>query len=164
MKIYEIDQKILELLDQYQDYVSQDGEIVEDTNQLDSELANLQIERREKLINIALFIKSLQAEADAIKTEKQKLADRQSAKEKKIDSLKNYLQFQAAGEKIEDSRVVITYRKSEIVEVIGSAMQLPQRFQKIKIDIAKEEIKKAIKSGEVFDFAKLVEKQNLQIK
>ena len=65
MTIYEIDQAIMNCVD------AETGEII-DTERLDK----LQMERDAKLENVACWIKDLKAEAEALKAEKQALADR----------------------------------------------------------------------------------------
>ena len=72
MTIYEIDQAIMECVD------IETGEII-DTEQLDK----LQMERNTKLENVACWIKDLKAEAEALKAEKQALAERQRVAENK---------------------------------------------------------------------------------
>ena len=77
MTIYEIDQAIMECVD------LETGEII-DTEKLDK----LQMERDAKLENVACWIKDLKAEAEALKNEKQALAERQKVAENKMESLK----------------------------------------------------------------------------
>ena len=66
MKLYEIDQAIMDCIDM------ETGEIVNE------ELLNdLQMERDAKIENVALWIKELKAEAEALKAEKLAFAERQ---------------------------------------------------------------------------------------
>ena len=81
MTLYEIDEQILGCVD------SETGEIIDE-----EKLAELNIAFDEKVENIALWIKNLLSEAEAIKQEKLKLGDRQKAAENKAESLKKYLQ------------------------------------------------------------------------
>ena len=70
MKLYEIDRSIQEILDN----MSVDAETGEVT--LDEEgLAALQLAREQKLEGVALCIKNLSAEAEAIRNEEKALAD-----------------------------------------------------------------------------------------
>ena len=80
MNLYEIDNAILECVDM------ETGEIV-DTEKL----AALQMERDQKIENIGCWIKNLNADAKALKEEKDNLAARQKAVENKAASLKEYL-------------------------------------------------------------------------
>ena len=86
MTIYEIDQAIMRCVD------LETGEII-DTEKLDK----LQMERDTKLENVACWIKDLKAEAEALKNEKQALAERQKVAENKMESLKKYLGYALDG-------------------------------------------------------------------
>ena len=77
MTIFDIDEAILNLVDE------ETGEVV-DIEALEA----LEMERDRKVSNIACWIKQLDAEAEAIKAEKKKLADRQTAKENKSKALR----------------------------------------------------------------------------
>lgn len=129
------------------------------------DLENLELERNVKIENIALWIKNLKAEAEALKSEKMAFAKRQQIAENKAESLKNFLEFALKGEKFKTDKVELTYRKSETVEIdpdeIGS---LPEEFKRVKVEPDKTALKKAIKGGESFKGVHLVEKNNLQIK
>ena len=72
--LYEIDAAILAAVDQ------ETGEIL-DTEKLDA----LQMEREAKLEGVALWVKDLKAEADAVKAEADKLTARKKALENKIE-------------------------------------------------------------------------------
>ena len=84
MTLYEIQDNIRKAIEQGFD--EETGEIL-DTNALEA----LEIQRDEKIENIALFIKNLKAEAEAIKAEKMNLAKRQQTAENKAEWLKQYL-------------------------------------------------------------------------
>ena len=77
MNLYEIDEEIRVLLDQGFNELCIDpetGEILEEKAQ---ELLNgLQEQKTAKVENIALYIKNMNSEADAIKREEQRLAER----------------------------------------------------------------------------------------
>ena len=68
MTIYEIDQAIMECVD------LETGEII-DTDKLNE----LELERESKIEGVACWIKDLKAEAEALKNEKQALAERQKS-------------------------------------------------------------------------------------
>lgn len=70
-------------------------------------------EIEEKAEAICIIIKELQAEADAIKAEKDKLSDRQKAVENRADSLKNYLLAQLLlvdMKRIKTPRILVSVR------------------------------------------------------
>ena len=82
MTLYEIDNAILECID------LETGEIID----IDK-LNELQLKKETKIENVALWIKDLKAEAEAIKAEKLALAERQRVAENKAESLKRWLAF-----------------------------------------------------------------------
>ena len=106
MKLYEIDSAIYECID------AETGEIID----IDK-LNNLMMERDAKIEGAACWIKDLKAEAEAIKAEKMKLAERQRIAENKAESLKKWLAFALQGEKFKTARCSVSFRNTEFVEV-----------------------------------------------
>ena len=136
MRLYEIDEAILSCID------PESGEII-DAEKLDA----LQIERDEKLENVALWIKDLTAEAAALKAEKQAFADRQKAAETKAESLKKWLSKALEGEKFKTTKVAVSFRKTQSVQV-SDIWELDEKFVKFAEPTAdKAAIKAAIKAG-----------------
>lgn len=151
MNLYEISEEMLNCVD------AETGEV--DTDKLD-ELAML---RDEKLESIALWIKDLKAEAEALKAEKLVFAARQSAAERRAESLKNYLTGFLHGEKFKTTRCQISFRKTESVRITDE-MQLPPEFTSVEIKADKNAIKQAIKSGQTVTGAEIVEGISCSIK
>lgn len=153
MNLYEIDNAILECVDM------ETGEIV-DTEKL----AALQMERDQKIENIGCWIKNLNADAKALKEEKDNLAARQKAVENKAASLKEYLFRYLDGEKFKSAKVAISYRKSDSVN-ISPVAEIPEEFLKYAEPTPdKVGLKAALKAGEEFPGITLVTQQNIQIK
>lgn len=152
MTLYEIDQAILACVD------PETGEILAD------EFDALQMERDCKIENIAVWIKSLQAEAAALKKEKAALEERQKAKENRAKSLCNYLAGILNGERFETTRCRLSFRSSEGLE-IDENVDVPIEYLRFKEpEIDRTALKNAIKQGDVIDGVRLVKRQNLQIK
>lgn len=153
MRLYDIDEAILSCID------TDTGEI------LDSDKLNaLQIEREKKLENVALWIKNLTSDAEALKAEKQAFADRQKAAENKAESLKKWLTEALAGEKFKTTRVAVSFRKSKSVQV-EDIWKLDDSFVKYAEPTAdKAAIKKAIEAGQEVAGASLVENVSCSIK
>lgn len=153
MKLYEIDNAILDCLD------TETGEI------LDVErLAELQIAREDKIKSVGEWYLNLLAEAEALKKEKEKFANRQKVAENKAESLKKWLDYALQGERFKTTTVQITYRKSEQV-VIEDVYKVDERFLKYSEPTAdKVEIKKALKQGEEIFGVRLETKSNISIK
>jgi len=163
MTIYEIDSRISNLMEMiYEDAETNGGEIADD---MADELEALDMKRAEKIENVACYIKNLDAEAEAIKREEKRLAERRKSAESKAERLKQYLAYALHGEEVYSSaRVKLSWRKSESVEV-ESVDLLPEEFRRIKttVDADKTAIKQAIKSGEDVAGACIVERRNLQV-
>lgn len=152
--LYEISEQLLNLTD------SESGEITD----WDSFEA-LQMARDEKIENIALWIKNLRSEAEAIKAEEKAFADRRKRAENKADSLKNYLSTLLNGSKFNTTKVAISYRKSSSVEV--DETKLPANWLRevpATHVVDKVEIAKALKAGESIEGATLIENNNIQVK
>ena len=127
-------------------------------------LEKLQIEFDEKVENIALWVKNLNAEAEAVKKEKDVLAARQKACENKAQGLKNYLSSFLNGQKFKTARVSISYRKSESVEISDVSALDPEYYKVVQPEADKTKIKNAIKNGASLAGVSLIEKQNIQIR
>lgn len=165
MRLYEIEQQIENVLNQYAEAVDDNGELIYEVDDLDGKLAKLQIDRTEKLINCALYIKNKRAEAEAIKEEEKRLAARRKSLEKSIARTESLIELYAKGEKITDARAAISWRKSVSVEISVPVEKLPQEFQRVKTEISadKTALKEYLKEN-TLDGVVLLENQNLQIK
>lgn len=153
MNLYEIESKIMECVDM------ETGEIIDI-----EKLNELEIERDTKIENIALWIKNLNADAKALKEEKDNLYARQKACENKAESLKNYLNNFLQGEKYKSSKVSISYRDSKSVSVID-ASKIPSEYLKYaEPTINKTDIKNALENGIEIDGAEIVTNTSIQIK
>lgn len=152
--LYEINQEILNCID------LETGEIV-DTEKFDQ----LQIDKSDKLENIALWYKNLISEAQAYKNEKDLFAEKQKRAESKAESLKKYLNDALNGNKFATVKVDISYRKSMSVDVTDID-KLPEEYIKVVTSVSadKTELAKALKSGAEIEGVSLVESQNIQIK
>ena len=158
MTIYEIDQAIMECVD------LETGEII-DTEQLDK----LQMERDTKLENVACWIKDLKAEAEALKNEKQALAERQKVAENKAESLKKWLAYALQGEKFKTPKCAISFRKSEAVEVTDEGLNnLMKEHDELLTYKAPEPnktaIKQALKDGLSVEGVQLIQNTSTIIK
>lgn len=170
MNLYDISDALLTTIEYGID--TETGEVL-DGEALQRQIDGLKMELNDKLINIACFIKNLDAESEAIKNEKQKLAQRQKACENKAEWLRRYIDNylkSVVGEdkinkfKLSDPRAVIGYRKSQAVNIkdedaIPTEFRIPQPD---KID--KTKIKDAIKAGKDVSGAEIITNVNLSIK
>lgn len=138
MKLYEIDNAILECID------FETGEIID----IDK-LNDLRMERDAKIENVALWIKDLKAEAEAIKAEKLALAERQKVAENKAENLKKWLAYALQGEKFKTARCSVSFRSTESVEITPEGLENLMRGGKDELLTYKdpEPNKKAIKDA-----------------
>ena len=137
MTIYEINEQILNCID------PETGEIID----IDK-LNELELERDAKIENVACWIKELKAEAEAIKTEKQTLAERQKVAENKAESLKKWLAYALQGEKFKTAKCSVSFRKTESVEVTDEGLSnLMKEHDELLTYKAPEPNKKAIKDA-----------------
>ena len=195
MNLYEITKDFEELFNQYEDIASYEftpdgngGFVDDDGNPVDpaafreaavqawfDTLDGMEEEIKYKAENVALYIKSLKADADALKAEKEKLEARLKAKEKSIKSMTGYLKncLEAAKlKKIETPRAAISIRNNpESVEItdeksfIGWAQDNNDDLLRYKDpEVNKTAVKQLLKAGEEVPFAKLIRTKTLNIK
>lgn len=167
MTLYNIDNKILEIIERGFVVDEDTGEIIDSAEEVNAKLEELEFDRTAKIENIALYIKNMESLVVSLKAEEKALADRRRAREKRIENLKNYLtsSMVVANENgFETSKVCISFRKSESV-VVNEAL-LDQKYfnEKVTYTPDKTAIKKALKDGATIDGAYIETKQNLQIK
>lgn len=128
-------------------------------------LCDLELNIEEKALSIGVWIKNLLAESNAIKEEKKALDAREKAGKNKADRLKAFLQdIVPSGSKYSNTQCVIGWRKSESVLVTAEPHDVPEEYQKVKIEVDKKLLKEELKKGGVFTFATLEKKNNIQIK
>ena len=160
--IYEIDQDILDCVDQ------ETGEI------LDAEKLNaLQMERDDKLEGVALWVKDLSAEANAVKEEADKLLARKRALDNKITALKSWLLIALDGGKLKTARCNVYQTHSQRVTVEDEealmefiySLNAPSTFLRYpEPELRKDELKKALKDGATIPGASLEETESVVIK
>ena len=159
MTLYEIDTAIMDCFD------AETGEL---TNP--EAFENLQVERSQKIENIACWIKDLVADAAAIREEEKALAERRKVMENKAANLKDYLsRFVNPGEKYSSARCAVSWRKSTKVEIFDleallNDSNMDQYLVYKEPEPNKKLIKEAIQDGQAVTGCELVDAQNLQIK
>ena len=138
-------------------------------------LDGMEIAIQEKAESVALYIKNLDYEIKAIKSEKSRLDARLKSKEKSCKNMLEYLKncLEAAKlKKIETPRAAISIRNNpESVEIadeksfIGWAQDNNDDLLRYKDpEVNKTAVKQLLKAGEEVPFAKLIRTQSLTIK
>jgi hypothetical protein len=168
MKLYEIANDYLALMQ-----AIENDELPEDA--IADTLEAIEGEIEEKADNIGCVLKEIEAEINAFKTEEQRLAERRKRKEKLYEKLKTYLSetLQRIGvDRVETTRNIISFRKSEAVEVDEEKFLkwANEQFNRDDLIIStyfekanKTEIKRELKAGIGLPYATLVTKQNIQL-
>lgn len=138
------------------------GEINED---IYAEMEALQVERDEKIENIACWAKNLMSDAAQLKAEAKTMADRAASAEKKAESLKRYLAAVLNGTKFETARCIIGWRKSMAVLIEPDA-DLPEEYVRTKVTTEpdKTAIKAALTSGKEIAGCSIETRNNLTLK
>ncbi len=164
MKLYEINVEIEKFLSENLD--EETGEI-RNPELLDA----LQIARDEKLEAISLYVKSLSSDAAAIREEERTLAERRKAKERKAESLRDFLERELAGNKLETPRVSVTFRKTQSVRVDDADAAIESLWSggfadaiRYKAEIDKTAVKRLLKDGREIQGVSLAESLSMSIK
>ena len=154
MNLYEIDKAILACID------PETGELIDEES-----LESLQMERTQKIKNVALWLKNLNASAAAYKAERDAFDERMKQAQKKAESLKRYLADALGGEKFVTDECAVSFRKSTAINVLDEAV-IPAAYMTEKVTRSpdKAAIKAAIKSGIEVPGAALVDNLSVQIK
>lgn len=123
-----------------------------ETGELDEERFNeltKHLGLEEKALNVAKYVKSLEAEEEALKAEAAKLRERQKAAENRAKSLRRYLRRNLdEGQTFQDPQAEIRWRKKpDRVEVDVDPEKLEERFRQVSYTAKKSELGAALKAG-----------------
>lgn len=161
MNLYEIDKSILELAD------PETGDITDW-----AKLEELQMERDQKIENVALWCKDLKAQALAIREEELALARRRKDIEGMIESRERYLEGALQGRKFETARCCVSFRRTQKVEITDERAAVDWARENERYDlltytlptIGKSDLAPLLKAGAVIPGAKLVENVKIGVK
>lgn len=157
MELYEIKEQFLRLADTDMDDIT-----LQDT------LEGLQGDLEDKVDNIACLVKSLNAEALAIKNEIENLAARATQKQSKADKLKSYVYATLKSldiGKIETARNVLRIKKNPASVMLEEAFYIEEYMvEKVSYAPDKTKIKEDLNSGVIIKGARLEHKERLDIK
>lgn len=164
--IYRLDEQIAQALENA--YDPETGELLIPEDEMFAQIEQITEDFETLIDSIASDVKNLKAEAADVKDEKMKLAKRQAQLENRADRAKRLLAYLLKGEKWKNGRHSISYRKSDelICEddfIEWATINAPQ-YLKIEPEVRKTDVKNAIKNGQVFEFAHIEQKNNIQVK
>ena len=171
MKLYEINEEILRLTDQIT-VDEETGEIAGDVDAVCAQIDALQMERRSILEYLAKLVLNLRADITALKAEEERLRDRRSRLEKKVERLLQILDRECDGEKTELGVATLQYRKTSRVEVLDAAKavswlkrrKLTDCFRIPAPEVAKAAVKKLLTAGTMVPGCSLVEDRSYSLK
>lgn len=160
MNLYELNAKLAV----YEMEFDEDGVWVNE-----DELTALNMERDDKIENLCLWVKNLEAELSAVESEEKNFSERKKKLKNKIERLKDYIGANLDGKPFKTSKVVCSFRRSESIE-IPDETKVPDEFVQISVvrKPVKAEIKKYLKgiegSDEECEWARIDTKNNLSIR
>lgn len=160
--LFEIDAEITACvkLDGREEFVNTEtGEII-DTTALDA----LKMERDKKIRNIACWIRNLESDEKQLAEQEKIFADRKRAVKNKKESLKSYLAAYLQGKKWQNKEVVVSWRKSESVEVTDIHKLSAYYLRYKEPEVNKPLLKADLKAGVALPGAELVTKNNISVR
>lgn len=170
MNLYQINADIEQLENAVEDGLLIDEETGE-LMTIEQALDQLHMMKTEKVENIALFIRNLDAESVALKAEEERFAKRRKAAEAKSERLRAYLlsaltKEDGTTEKVKTTRVNVSVRLSGPSVVFTDESLLPMEFkiQKIEVKPDKASIKEVLSRGIEVPGAKLERGRSVIIK
>ena len=158
MTIYDIDSAIAALVD------PETGELGDY-----EAFQRLQLAREAKIENLALLYKETRATAEAIKAETEKLTQRRRVLENNAKRMQEYLALVLDGKKFTSPRCAVSYRWSEGTEtdpefIDWAREHRPELLMEQAPKIDTQQLKRELKDGLACDYARLVERQNVQVR
>lgn len=165
--LYHLQQEYKDLLNKilYEDY-----ETEEERESLIDELVSYDLDIEEKIENTAIVIAEFEADTDKVNKEIARLQARTKRNKNTIDRLQNGMLYamKATGkEEVKTEHYNVKIRNYPVV-FIEDESKVPDEYMSIKVTESrnpnKVEIKKALKDGEILDFARLVDNEKVSIK
>jgi Siphovirus Gp157 len=136
---------------------------IDEQTMLDT-MASFESEAEEEILSLARSYILQEAQERLMRDEERRLASKRRTSEKineqKAQLIKKYM-MRIQKEKIKSALVDLAIRSSKAVEITA---EVPTDFCRVKFEPDLKTIKEKIEAGEKIDFAKIVERKNLNIK
>ena len=160
--LYNISEEMLEL---QQDLANCEGEL---TQELEERMAITSAELESKAIAYAAIITEMEQDVIVISDECIRMALRKKKYQRDIDRLKDTLSsamLEFGMPKIKNPLFSLSHRKSEVTEIYDQSL-IPSDYleDKVTITVDKRQLKEDLKNGKVVEGARLLTKQNIQIR
>ena len=160
--------KMYEITADYDRLSSMDMETDGDVEAFLSLLKELEGTFDQKAENYCKLIRNLEADAEAYKVEKDRLAKKQKSIENRVGEIKKYLKYEASkiietgtGRKV--GLFTLSIRNNPEMLDIYDGEKIPKEWYKQIWEMKAPEIKEALKNGEVIEGARLVRGTSLRI-
>lgn len=165
MKLYEIVQQYTELFDKIDDIDQTDEQAMQD---ISDKFVSLWDKFEEKAENTIKYIKSLEAEAKAIKEERDRLYKKEKAVKNKIESIRDLLHYTMRSmqlDKVKTNIANVHTRTTNKVDIYDED-QIPQEYKKEKVTISidKKAIKKMIEDWVEVHWARIIVNESISIR
>lgn len=159
LNLYEIKGEQLSILREVQEA---DGEL---SPELEARLMGIDAALDDKLEACCIVVKNMEAIIEAHKNEAKRLKEKQVIFENNKNRLENWIAGAVGPEGWKRGVHSLGWRKSKSVEIIDNE-SVPLEFATVETTYTpiKSEIKKLLESGVQVTWARLVEKQNLQVR
>ena len=162
---------LYEIATQYQADVRKLEEMELDEQTFLDTLEGLSGDLEVKATNVAMFVKNLEASADAIKQAEKQMSDRRKAIEAKSERIRKYLlenMTKTGINKIECPYFVLSVRKNPPAVDVLMADQIPDEYYDIPEPpppiLNKKRLAEDLKAGVAIEGARLTQEFSLQIK
>lgn len=162
---------LYQISDQYLADIRKLEELDLDDQTFADTLESLSGDLEQKATNVAMFIRNIEANAEAIKQAEKAMYERRKAYESKIDRIKSYLlenMIKTGIVKIESPHFVLSVRKNPPSAEVLMADQIPDEYFDIPEPpppvLNKKRLSEDLKAGVVIEGARLTQGNSLQIK
>lgn len=178
--LWQIDQRIEEFNRKVSEYLDfcvnpETGELELDTEEFEKwqkeTFDALQMERTEKIENIALFRKNEAATVDILDKEIKALQERKKAHSANVQRMDKLLEYATDGEKFETAKCLVKFTSSQSTDVQDEAKFIEWALKRGKKFLSygkpkpnKAEIKAALTSGKKIPFCVISKNRNIQVK
>ena len=156
--LYEMTGQYRELMEMAEEL---DEQVFQDTLEMIQEGIN------EKAENIAMLMRNINGDVEALKAEEKRLQERRRSLEKKHDNMKSYLQEQmiaADMDKVPSTLFKIAIRNNPPKVSVLDENVIPDNYFITKRQLDKTTLKDALKNGEEIEGAQLIQEKGLTIK
>ncbi|WP_314347072.1 siphovirus Gp157 family protein [Fusobacterium massiliense] len=168
MNFYDVTKDYIERMELLEQGINAEtGEMTDNTNQLAIWNEELTKDLKEKSSNVIAVVRNQELTIEALDNEIKRLKAMKDGIENRLDKFKAYIKNAMITnniEKIDTNLGSIKFTKSTSTEIYDESLIDKKFIETVTTEkISKEKIKKALKSGEEVQGARLVENKNLKI-